>query len=143
MIVKYIICDECGGFYELEKEESLNDFESCLCGGSLSYAELTPGGVKKTTKNVEENYQDNIRHSENISEKNISEKSENICPLCGQINKINTIFCSKCGKVLKTRGSKTLHDYSHVLEGRDKRRRGLRGLYGCIDLWGVGCGIIF
>ncbi|BDZ68324.1 hypothetical protein [Methanobacterium ferruginis] len=93
MVVKYIICDECGGFYELEKGESIEDFESCLCGGSLSYAELTPKGIKKTTKKVEKDYKVNIRHSEYLS--------ENICPLCGQINKVKAIFCSKCGKILK------------------------------------------
>ncbi|EKF84862.1 hypothetical protein [Methanobacterium formicicum] len=51
--MKYIICDECEGFYELEKGESLEDFESCLCGGSLSYAELTPRGMKKITETVQ------------------------------------------------------------------------------------------
>jgi uncharacterized membrane protein YhaH (DUF805 family) len=134
MVVKYIICDECGGFYELEKGESIEDFESCLCGGSLSYAELTPKGIKKTTKKVEKDYKVNVHHSEYLS--------ENICPLCGQINKVKAIFCSKCGKILKNRGSNR-YDYSHVLEEREKRKKSLRGLYERIDLWGVGCGIIF
>jgi len=138
--VKYIICDECGGFYELEKGESLEYFESCLCGGSLSYAESTPHGMKKTTKKVQNDYQTNYQIS---SHQTSSHYSENICPLCGQINKVNSLFCSKCGKIMKQGGPSNWHDYSHVLEEREKRKKSLRGLYEHIDLWGVGLGIIF
>ncbi len=34
---KYLICNKCGGYYELEKGESPNDFDSCQCGGKLKY----------------------------------------------------------------------------------------------------------
>ena len=137
MYVKYIICDECGGFYELEKGESLEDFESCLCGGSLSYAEPTPRGMKKTTKTVQKTYKTS-------SYQTSTHYSENICPLCGQINKVKTRFCSKCGKILKQGGGPAnRYDYGYVLEEREKRKKSLRGLYEHIDLWGVGLGIIF
>ena len=33
----YLICDECSGYYKLEKGESLKDFESCECGGKLKF----------------------------------------------------------------------------------------------------------
>ena len=33
----YLVCNECNGYYELQKGESLEDFESCECGGSLSF----------------------------------------------------------------------------------------------------------
>ena len=36
---QYIVCDKCGGHYTLKEGESLEDFESCHCGGSLKYAE--------------------------------------------------------------------------------------------------------
>lgn len=143
--MKYIICDECNGFYELETGESIEDFESCLCGGTLSYAELTPKGVKKTARNMGKSQS----HSHQISDQHINKHqiinlhSENICPLCGQINKVKSAFCSKCGKILKTGGSANWYDYGYVLEERQKRKKSLRGLYERIDLWGVGCGIIF
>ena len=38
-IEKYIVCENCGGYYKLKKKESLKDFESCNCGGNLKYAE--------------------------------------------------------------------------------------------------------
>jgi ribosomal protein L37AE/L43A len=143
--VKYIICDECGGFYELEMGESIEDFESCLCGGTLSHAELTPKGLRKTTRNMgkpqSHSYQARDQHVN--KHQTINHHSENICPLCGQINKVRSAFCSKCGKILKTGGPANWHDYGYVLEEREKRRKSLRGLYERIDLWGVGCGIIF
>ena len=32
------MCEKCGGRYTLKKGESLEDFESCYCGGRLNYA---------------------------------------------------------------------------------------------------------
>ena len=90
--MKFIICDECGGFYELEKGESLEDFESCLCGGSLSYAEPTPRGMKKTTKNIHNNNNNQTLSCQTSNHQTSNHVSENICPLCGQINKVKTRF---------------------------------------------------
>ncbi|MGB7969004.1 MAG: hypothetical protein WCF28_05460 [Methanobacterium sp.] len=39
----YLICDECNGYYELQKGESLEDFESCECGGSLIFKKKLDG----------------------------------------------------------------------------------------------------
>lgn len=36
--IKQIICENCNGSYELQSGESLEDFESCECGGILRYA---------------------------------------------------------------------------------------------------------
>lgn len=33
----YILCEECKGYYELQKGESINDFDVCQCGGNLKY----------------------------------------------------------------------------------------------------------
>ena len=33
----YLICEKCSGYYKLEKGESLEDFESCECGGKLKF----------------------------------------------------------------------------------------------------------
>jgi len=35
----YLICQNCGGYYELDDDESPEDFDSCRCGGKLVYAE--------------------------------------------------------------------------------------------------------
>jgi len=35
----YLICDECKGYYELQKGEHLDDFDRCQCGGNLEYTE--------------------------------------------------------------------------------------------------------
>ena len=34
----YLVCDACGGYYQLEQGESANDFDTeCDCGGKLQY----------------------------------------------------------------------------------------------------------
>ena len=33
----YLVCDKCNGYYQLQEEESLKDFESCECGGTLKF----------------------------------------------------------------------------------------------------------
>jgi heat shock protein HtpX len=33
----YLVCDKCGGYYELQPGESPEDFEQCQCGGKLEY----------------------------------------------------------------------------------------------------------
>jgi hypothetical protein len=38
----YLICDKCGGHYELQPGESSEDYEECECGGKLNYSALLP-----------------------------------------------------------------------------------------------------
>ncbi|MGB9838085.1 MAG: hypothetical protein ACPLJI_04735 [Methanothermobacter sp.] len=33
----YLICTQCGGYYQLKDGEDPSDFDSCECGGSLGY----------------------------------------------------------------------------------------------------------
>ncbi len=35
----YLVCENCEGYYELQENESLQDFVSCECGGNLKYVE--------------------------------------------------------------------------------------------------------
>jgi hypothetical protein len=35
----YLICQNCGGYYQLDDDESPEDFDSCQCGGKLIYSE--------------------------------------------------------------------------------------------------------
>lgn len=48
----YLICDNCGGYYELQKGESTEDFESCECGGKLKYVETINGLIKQDDTNL-------------------------------------------------------------------------------------------
>jgi hypothetical protein len=33
----FLVCDKCGGYYELQEGETPEDFEECQCGGKLEY----------------------------------------------------------------------------------------------------------
>jgi hypothetical protein len=51
----YLICNQCNGYYELQENESPEDFEKCECGGSLNYHEpRTPveDNLKSTRQHV-------------------------------------------------------------------------------------------
>ena len=70
----YLICDKCGGYYELHEDESPDDFESCECGGKLRYVE------------------------------SLNDKDEKMifCPTCGIKIFANGTFCGNCGYNLKS-----------------------------------------
>lgn len=74
----YLVCEKCGGYYELQENESINDFQSCECGGKLKYV-----------KNL------NQLNSEPNKHENIS-----VCPFCGTENLKEDKFCGNCGKPL-------------------------------------------
>lgn len=58
----YLICDKCGGYYELQEGESLEDYEECECGGKLKY------GTLPLTRDESEKYISD--KSDNVDEKN-------------------------------------------------------------------------
>lgn len=64
----YIVCEKCGGFYELKNGESLEDFESCECGGKLK-------AVKKINNKAQQSKTD--QNHKNIKER-FSTNSERI-----------------------------------------------------------------
>lgn len=53
----YLICEECGRYYELEKGESLDKFSECQCGGKLRYTNSLYGNPqnKKSLKEMWKN----------------------------------------------------------------------------------------
>lgn len=53
--IKQIVCENCNGSYELQPGESLDDFESCECGGSLRYAEIDGEDHKSENKHLSKN----------------------------------------------------------------------------------------
>jgi hypothetical protein len=48
----YLICSKCGGYYELEEDESPEDFDRCHCGGKLIYSENLENESKGKGKKV-------------------------------------------------------------------------------------------
>ena len=35
----FLYCKKCNGYYELQEGESIDDFDSCECGGKLIYVD--------------------------------------------------------------------------------------------------------
>lgn len=61
--VGYLKCEKCGGYYELQKGESPDDFQDkCECGGNLNYVESfdmnKPDETPKNASNDKDNLQD-------------------------------------------------------------------------------------
>ncbi|MGB7969138.1 MAG: hypothetical protein WCF28_06130 [Methanobacterium sp.] len=58
--MSYLVCDQCGGYYELQPGESPDDFkDTCECGGNLKYVhkldtqKICPNCGKVTDQNSE------------------------------------------------------------------------------------------
>ena len=79
----YLVCEKCGGYYELKEREAIDDFEGCSCGGNFKFI--------KTLDEL------NLVKGK---QSDLGDKS--ICPNCGSKNDTNTKFCGSCGKPLKT-----------------------------------------
>lgn len=84
--MRYIVCDDCGGYYKLESEESLEDFAECQCGGHLRYAQSFEEFIKN-------------RDVPTIT-----------CIHCGARNWKTDIVCSICGEKLR-RINRRISDY--------------------------------
>jgi hypothetical protein len=76
----YLICESCGGYYELGEDESPEDFDNCQCGGNLR--------LVTSIKEIQDEIQD-------------QEEQHFICPNCGK-KEYEGVFCSNCGGKLIT-----------------------------------------
>ncbi|MCK9152606.1 zinc ribbon domain-containing protein [Methanobacterium alcaliphilum] len=77
----YIVCEECGGHYQLQEGESPDDFESCQCGGQLKYVETLEGNdIDYETAKTDD------RHA---------------CPNCGSPISEYSIICRNCGYTIE------------------------------------------
>jgi hypothetical protein len=66
----YLVCDRCGGYYELQAGESPEDFsDKCECGGHLSYVE-------------------DLNEADGLNE---------VCPNCGSVIEGSEGVCPNCG----------------------------------------------
>jgi len=90
---RFLVCEECGGYYELEKGESINDFESCQCGGKLKQV------VRKLQIEEQNTSKDEIIEKPNkiMQNRNALEKVEKFCVNCGSEIQKNAKYCQNCG----------------------------------------------
>lgn len=109
-----IECDNCGGYYKLEEGESLEDFDTCQCGGNLSHVK----------------FQEAINKQKNSIQ----------CSICGHIHEKKAIICSNCGTILrrKVNNNRGKYDYQHVIEQSKEK-----SFLDRIEWWGIASGIIF
>ena len=90
--VGYVVCEKCGGYYELEEGESPDNFKGCQCGGKLSYTEQV---VQEPEKN---------------------DKPKLICSNCMNENE-NGTFCSSCGgRLIAVKGGKAVSNIKNFEE---------------------------
>lgn len=94
----HLICEKCGGHYELKEGESPDDFVSCQCGGSLKYV------------------QDFNMHFDDELDP-INEFT--ICPNCGAEILSGEKFCKSCKNASKdtkkedSNSKKAIKDFNH------------------------------
>lgn len=77
----YLICEKCGGYYELGENESPDDFESCSCGGNLKYVQ-------------------NLNSEADSESKSFNDINIKVCPLCRGKNARTSQICAICGEKL-------------------------------------------
>lgn len=63
--MKYLICEECDGYYKLKEGETAEDFESCECGGKLKEVENLENINNTPTEIKEDKNENNDRLEEN------------------------------------------------------------------------------
>lgn len=91
----YVICEKCGGYYEIEEGESLGNFNGCQCGGKLSYTEKV------------------------IEEPEIIDKPNFICSNCMKEHK-EGIFCSSCGgRLIAVKNGKAVSNIKNIGESNE------------------------
>ncbi|MDP3034076.1 MAG: hypothetical protein Q8M97_03050 [Methanobacteriaceae archaeon] len=94
----YIICEKCGGYYELQSGEFADDFENCQCGGNL--------------KLVEDSF---LKSEPEI-------KARFVCSNCLEENEAG-IYCSKCGGRLISINNKNTENKSGISYDMDHIER--------------------
>jgi len=80
-LMSYLVCEECGKYYELKEGKDSFSYEKCSCGGKLRYTDTLNG----------------------INNRDITLKgSEITCTNCGNKNPDGSMICSGCGRRLES-----------------------------------------
>lgn len=91
----YLVCDKCGGYYELQSGETPEDFTTeCECGGKLAYSENLDDGGELSNEHM------NTIH----------------CIHCGTENPDYANFCQECGKKISDIFEEKQHDETKIVD---------------------------
>ena len=80
-LMSYLVCDECGKYYELKEGKDSFSYEKCSCGGKLRYTD-TLNGINNRATTVKD--------------------SGITCKNCGTENPDGSMICSGCGGRLES-----------------------------------------
>lgn len=97
--MEYLVCEKCGGYYLLMEGESIDDFDSCQCGGKFYLVKMGNDGetIEVEPSEFDTFKQDIPKHDVTEVE---TEPPNLICGECGRVNDVNTAFCRGCGQIL-------------------------------------------
>jgi len=107
--MSYLVCDKCRGYYELQPEESPEDFDlTCECGGKLEF--FDPDKNNNPNLDKDDAVSENKTRSFNINTgQRINNYVETLdgaglikCPSCGFLNRRGSFSCSICGELLRS-----------------------------------------
>lgn len=83
ILMGYLVCKRCNGYYELLKGESPDDYERCQCGGKLKYVIYLNSDIDCKYHNCYDNTK--------------------VCPKCGKDNIKTVQICVFCGHNFETK----------------------------------------
>ncbi len=82
--MSYLVCEQCGKYYELNEGKSSFSYDKCECGGKLTYTESLNGtGIT-----------------------DLSQNSDSKCEDCGVENPPDSAVCNNCGKTIESKNQK-------------------------------------
>ncbi len=124
----YLVCNKCGGYYELQEGENPAEFtDQFECGGSLKHVSVW--GMQKPKVFAVANFQfantenqrfsSALKYAQNLDEHVVDELDPidvvNFCPNCGAEIEKNAKFCTECGEKLdKSRMSHHDLEYNYA-----------------------------
>jgi len=85
--MSYLVCEECGKYYELDEGKSSFSYEKCHCGGKLTYTDSL-NGMKNNQPSLN--------------------NSKITCSNCGVENREGSNICSNCGNELTAETRKNI-----------------------------------
>jgi hypothetical protein len=91
--MSYLVCEECGKYYELKEGKDSFSYEKCSCGGKLRYTDKLNGKNRVEIPQMD---------------------SKTTCKNCGAENPNGSMICSSCGMRLES--EQTLKRINHPLD---------------------------
>jgi hypothetical protein len=79
--MSYLVCEQCGKYYELAEGSASYSYDKCECGGKLTYKTSLDRTVKTNEPII----------------------PKNKCETCGAEVSPDTVICNQCGNALKSK----------------------------------------